>query len=331
MRNRQNITKIISIIAILLFALFLISCGGGGGGDDGATSEISYTGSTEPATISGNNATDLATESYTNGKLGSAMSNIAASQTESSEQNYPPPMLSVSNVLKESLYKADLTSRSSGTFAGAVYQKTDSVIGSCGGSASYTISVNDQTGEFSGNFNYNQYCGNGVIISGSVDFSGQVDVNTEEILTFTFSFNNLSSTQGSDSVTIKGDISFDATGSPVVLTMTIWIKDSRINRVYWVKDYRLELTEGVGYVDIDISGRFYHPDHGYVTLSTEEMLRLYDGDEYPSSGVLVVTGGGNTRARLEYISSTTYQVLADTDGDGLYDDYDSGVSNWADL
>ena len=168
-----------------------------------------------------------------------------------------------------------------------------------------------------------------------MDFSGQFDVDAGEFLTFEFSFNNLSTTLGSDSVTVKGNMSFDMTGSPIILTMTILIKDSSINRVYWVKDYRLAITEGVGYVDIEISGRFYHPDHGYVTLSTEQMLRLYDLDDYPSSGELLITGktgsdGAKTKARITFHSSSTYQVEADTNGDGSYD-FDTGVSNWSDL
>ena len=335
MKKSRNITTVVFIIAMFLFTLFLISCGGGGGSTgDGGTPTISYTGIKDEASIGDDNATDLTTESYTNGSLGSAMSDIAASQTENSEHVYTPRMLKVSNVLKDSLFKVDLTSRSTGTFAGAVSQVTDTIAGSCGGSASYTISVNDETGAFSSSFTYNNYCEGGVIISGSVDFSGQFDVATETFLTFEFSFNNLSTTLGGDSVTVKGNMSFNMTGSPIILTMTILIKDSSINRVYWVKDYRLAITEGVGYADIDISGRFYHPEHGYVTLSTEQVLRLYDLDDYPSSGILLITGktgaeGGKTKARITFHSSSTYQVEADTNGDGLYDDY--GVSNWADL
>ena len=332
MKNRQHFKSIITIFAILPFVLFLISCGGGGGGGNEGTLAISYTGIMDEAAIDSTNATALATESYTNGSLGSAMSDIAAGQTENSEQVYAPRMLKVSNVLKDSLFKVDLTSRSGGIFAGAVYQATDTIAGSCGGSASYTISVNDQTGAFSGSFIYSNYCDGGAVINGSVDFSGTVDVATEKILTFSFSFNNLSSTLGGDSVTVKGDMSFNMTGSP---TMAICVKDNSINLVYWIKDYQLEITEVGNCVEIDISGRFYHPDHGYVTLSTVQVLTICGLEEYPSSGILLITGktgseSGRTRARITFHSASTYQVEADTNGNGTYD-FDTGVSNWADL
>lgn len=335
-KNFRYIKTSISIIVILLFTLFLISCGGGGGGGDEGTLAISYTGIMDEAAIDETNATALATESYTNGILGNSMSGIAASQTEPDESIHHPRMLKVSNVLKASLFNVDLTSQSSGNFVSTVTTEADTLSGTCGGSASYTISVDDQTGDFSGSFNYNNYCEGGVIISGSVDFAGQYDVNAQQFLTFEFSFNNLSTTLGGDSVTIKGTISFDSSDYPIItLTMTILVKDSSINRVYWVKDYQLILTDEVGYVDIDISGRFYHPDHGYVTISTEQVLRLYELDDYPSSGILLITGktgseGGRTRARITFHSASTYQVEADTNGNGTYD-FDTGVSNWSDL
>jgi hypothetical protein len=96
------------------------------------------------------------------------------------------------------------------------------------------------------------------------------------------------------------------------------------------------MSEGTGYVEVEIiSGRYYDPDYGYVEVYTEGPLRIDDGDDWPSDGVLVVTGdtgiaGGSTMARLTALSSTTYQVEADTNGDGTYD-WDSGVLYWADL
>lgn len=41
-------------------------------------------------------------------------------------------------------------------------------------------------------------------------------------------------------------------------------------------------------------------------------------------------GGGSTMARLAAFSSSTCQVEADTNGDGIYD-WNSGVMNWSDL
>jgi hypothetical protein len=40
------------------------------------------------------------------------------------------------------------------------------------------------------------------------------------------------------------------------------------------------------------------PDFGYVTLSTPEAFVLHDGDEWPESGTLTVTGANDSNAKL---------------------------------
>jgi hypothetical protein len=113
---------------------------------------------------------------------------------------------------------------------------------------------------------------------------------------------------------------------PAVAAMDILIQDNITAEVYWVNDYTLRITQGAGYTEIEASGRFYHPGHGYVIVTTLEPLVVNDADWSPSSGMLMVEGtigpgGSYTAARLTALSSTTYLVEADTDGDGLFDDY----------
>lgn len=86
--------------------------------------------------------------------------------------------------------------------------------------------------------------------------------------------------------------------------------------------------EESGYVEFEVSGRYYDPDYGYVDFHTDTPFHIDDGDEWPSAGVLIVEGEGGTEAQLTALSSTTYIVDADTDGDGIYD-WDSGVLNWS--
>ena len=69
-----------------------------------------------------------------------------------------------------------------------------------------------------------------------------------------------------------------------------------------------------------------------MDISNPTPFRIYSSDEKPSQGVLVVDGktgiaGGSSKARLTVVSSTTYTVEADTDGDGAYD-WNSGIKSW---
>ena len=326
----KNLRYLCLVGVIVLGLMTIVGTGGGGGG--GGDTPITYTGLETQATITDGNAEDLLNGAYEGGSIGTEF-DINAIQSGESVHIGRPVALKVSRILEDSLRKVDFASGSGGTFIGGFYTVTGGEDGNCGGDFDFEISVDETTGDFNGSFNFNDYCEDGDTINGSVSFSGQVDTTTDELLIFTFSFNSLSFTSGSDSFTLNGNIAWDVTVSPITITMTMLLRDNSANKVYWVQSYTIELTEETGYVDIDVSGRFYHPDYGYVTISTPTPLRINDGDDYPFQGILVVEGntgtaGGPTRARLTVIDNSEYQVDADTDGDGAYDDWGPEVFNW---
>ena len=116
--------------------------------------------------------------------------------------------------------------------------------------------------------------------------------------------------------------------------MDMYLQDGNSNDVYWINNYNIEAIEYPSYVSMTISGIFYDPHYGYVTLSTPENLIVYDYDRVPTSGILLVEGdngvsGFPTKARLTCYSSSLFNVEADTDGDGIYD-WSSGVLSWDD-
>ena len=317
------------VIAVGLMTI-IATGGGGGGGGGGAAPPVTYSGLTDPAPIDENNAEDFTVGAYEGGRTGGAIGQLSVVQPVGNI-GYSR-VLKVSQVLEASLRQVDFMSRSGETFIGKIYTETDTIDGNCGGSASYTISVDDQTGDFSGSLSFSNYCEDGVTISGAVSFSGKVDLVTEELVRFSLSFSTLSGTSGSDSFTLNGSITTDLTVYPYVMTMSMLLRDNSTDKVYWVKDYTMIVTEGAGYMDVELSGTYYDPDYGYIAFITTVPFRISYGDESPSAGTLIVTGetgsaGGSTMARLTVLSSTTYQVEADTNGDGTYD-WDSGILYW---
>ncbi len=326
----KNSLRIMGVGLAVLLAVSLTACGGGGGGG-GSPAGASYTGLITQATIDENNAEDLVTGAYQGGHTGAVIGNVGAIQTGQSGNVGRPRMLKVSQVLEGALRQVDLMSRSSGSFVGTIYTESDTIYGDCGGSASYTVRVDDETGDFSGSATFINYCDDGVTISGGASFSGQVDIY-EELLNFSFSFNNLTGTLGSDSFTLDGDISVDVTGSSAIMIMTMLLRDNSTGEVCLVEDYNMTVTVGWDYVDVEVSGRYFDPDYGYVIITTPTPFRIYYDNYFPSDGVLVVIGdtgigGGSTNARLTVLSPTTYQVEADTNGDGTYD-WNSEILIW---
>ncbi len=336
-KGRLKVFHSICLVSIIVFGLVaIIGSGGGGGSGGGSSSGLTYTGSETLASISDGNAQVLATGAYTNGSTGYAMSTIASLQTSGNEQTGYPLLLKVSNILTDSLEQVDFRTATDGSGSRAT-ETVSGIVGDCGGTAAYSIEFNEGTGLFEGSFSFSNYCNQGTTITGAVTFSGTVDVNNDNaLLSFSFSFVALTVSSAGNSLTLDGTLSINTVGSPSTLTLDVFVRyNTDGNPVYWVRDYTLIVTEGSGFVDLQISGIFYNPVEGYVTVSTDTPISVNDGDDYPSSGVLIVTGnpgtaGGNTKAKLTFVSSTTYRVEADTDGDGTYD-YNSSDLFWADL
>lgn len=323
------------LVMAVLLAVSLTACGGGGGGGGGAPATMAYTGLSSQAAIDENNAQDLTTGAYQGGQIGDLFGGIGAIEAIESGPIGQPRAVKVALVLEDSLHKVDLTSRAGGPSVGAVASDSGVIDGNCGGNASFTIRVDDQTGAFSGSLTFNNYCEDGVSIAGAVNYAGTVNLNTDELTNFSFSFDNLTANSGSDAYTLDGDISFANADASDTLTMTMLLKDNNTAKVYKLENYTMTLTGSVSHVDFDGSGTYFDPDYGYVTISTDAPFRIYDSDVWPSEGILVATGntgiaGGSTMARLTALSSTTYQVDADTTGDGAYD-WNSGILNWSDL
>lgn len=331
-KNKNTLLKwlrYISLASVIAFGFItIIATGGGGGGEN--SPGISYTGLTTQATIDQDNADDLSIGAYSGGKVGAVSGGLGGIQFVGGSSNDRLRLFHISQVLEGSLCQVDPGSKINGSILGAIVTERGTIPGDCGGNVNYTINVDDRTGNFDGSLNFYGYCYLGVAITGNVRFSGRVNLATRLLLTYSYSFSNLNGNIDGDSITMSGDILFDATASPIALTIDALIKDNNSGDVCHVNDYEMTLTEGAGYIDIGVSGRFYEPNYGYVEVSTIALFRIYDGNDNPGQGVLVAAGENNTKARLTILSDTTLLIEADTNGDETYE-YNSGVLNWSDI
>ena len=325
--SNKNFSLILSIVCFL----GLISCGGGGGGGgDSVPSQptgLTYTGVTTPAVIDSNNAGELASDAFIGGETGSNLGLFASVTEQQTKIDREIQLFEIVQILGSPLYKIDFNSFRGDSLAVQTEQET--VNGECGGSASYTVTMDDVNGTFTGTMTFTDYCNEDTTISGTAGFSGLFNVNTSDFLNFALSLNMVSLISGNQSYVIDGDVSVDVSGSQSIASLDMFMKDNS-GEVFWVKDYTLYITEGLDYIDLAVSGRFYHPTYGYVDLSTDSHIIKYNIYEWPSSGVLQITGGGGTTARLIANDENYCEIVADTNGDGI-DDYFSGQMSWNDL
>jgi hypothetical protein len=284
-----------------------------------------FTGSTFPAVIDSTNAKDLS-----GGALAGGMTRLEAESAGYDEDLRATQTgafwpLRLPMVLKDSLKKAEITGPAAALYKPAVETRSGTMAGSCGGNLSYLIDIIAESRLFSGSFRFENYCDYGIAISGETDFDGTYGIDSGDIRTAHFSFADLADGE----VTLDGDMTLDFLYPPTTVTFSAYSKDIESGQVYWIKDYAMNLNEFAGYIEIDIFGAFYHPDHGYVNLTTTGPFIVHHEDDWPTSGLLEIEGQKNTQAELTALNQLTYSVAADTDGNGVFD-WDSRILNWMD-
>ena len=81
--------------------------------------------------------------------------------------------------------------------------------GEDGGYVTLSMTGNENTGDFSASCEFKDFCEDGITMTGSLSMSGRIDLETEEPLYFTLSFNPLTLNDGMESFTISGNIHYN--------------------------------------------------------------------------------------------------------------------------
>lgn len=183
----------------VLMLLVVVSCISGCGGDSQSNETRKgpppppppppppYTGITDQAAITANNAQPLTT-----GALNVTDTTIAVQATISAAVQAAISPIVVSLPISNTT-------------------KSGSIVGDCGGEVSYTLTINGQTGSFSGNFSFESYCKGGVTLNGPCPVDGLYALLKDEFETLNMTLTNLAS----GDYTQTGDISIDYRDSPV--------------------------------------------------------------------------------------------------------------------
>jgi len=295
---------------------------------DNNDTSTDFAGRTSQAVIDSTNATDLSGGAFAGGISRIEPARAGFNQDSMTTQIGPFRPLRLPLVLQDSLQQVELASKVVSMFKPAVETRSGTLTGDCGGRLSYSIDFIAKSGNFNGSFSFDNYCDHGITISGETDtdIDGTYEVDSGDLSTAHFSFADLAD----GSFTLEGEISIDFLHPPITATFSARSTDIASGQAYWIKDYSMNITEFAGYVEIEIFGRFYHPDHGFVNLTTTEPFIVHHEDDWPTSGLFVIQGGKNTKAELSALDQLTCSVVADTDGDGVFD-WDSGILNWTDM
>ena len=297
-------------------SIFLItSCGGGGGGDDGPTIPASYDGLTTQAAITTANAEELVLGAWDGGLPADNAGDVISLATKSSVPDSSSPL--VTDILKNTVL--DLYSETQNNIH-PLATASDTMAGDCGGTASFFLTVNEDNGSFTGKLTFTDYCSDGVVINGITPFSGRASTSDGEIVYLKMIFDDLNAIDGTTSQTLTdGSISFSLNSTRTIETETInyVLVDDSLAKACWINNYVLVFNLDTG--SSTLTGRFYHPDYGYINISTLTPMTT-SGTTLPTSGVLLFTGQ-TSQAKLTFNSDETTLLEVDDNNDGVFEEY----------
>ncbi|WP_236892245.1 hypothetical protein [Desulfoluna limicola] len=200
--------------------------------------------------------------------------------------------------------------------------------------------------------------------------------NNAQTTTGTLTIDKLAVKTGVIDTAAKGTITFEiayqapaeareiAETPTLNLAMDLLLKNNTQDKTYWLNNYKISTPLSFGDkadspsydVSIAVEGRYYHPDHGYVDITTgitpfimndgAIMEGFYRNNKplllqalFPIQGQLTVQGAEGTQALLEalgeedtasgYVLPSGYTIHLDADGNGSFDA--SGTYDWPNL
>ena len=309
--------RTLSVFTVLLLA-GLSACGGGGGG--GESSALPYTGLATPAVITTSNADDIARQAFQGGDLGANATLAPAHSDMASPMAARPTALTLVQILTKASTAVLLPSPAGkGPSPRAVVTVSDVIDDGWGGGgqASFTLSVDNVTGVFTGTFVFANFHGDGGgVINGTVSVSGVVYSDYIEI---GFNFRSVSVVDGTNDVTATGAVYLTSGTGGGQATLNLCFTDNGTGKGIWLSNYTVAVTDLGGTTDVRTFGRIYLHDYGYVDVSTEAPFLYPALSTQPTSGIITLTGNNNCRARLTVVDAATYTVELDADGNGSYE------------
>ena len=157
-----------------------------------------------------------------------------------------------------------------------------------------------------------------ITLSGSISFSGRIDVNNLEFLQISMTFTSLTGDDGVESITISGTLNIDFSDSTLSMLMNFVARDNTTGDVVMLEDYSVVAVDQVAEASISISGKFYEPTHGFGVITTTVPLQILYSENFPYAGQFTLAGD-NSSLRVTAINSLQYTLEVDEDGDGSYD------------
>lgn len=316
-------------------------CGGGGGGGGsvaGSTSPPAYTGNPNAAVVTATNASRLTANVIGSSDTAEIIGGVST-ESGNATQDWGSGMMHLAQRLnrnlRDAVARAGQARSTQQVVAGVLpVEQTDPCDS---GSVRMSGTLNDNgTGTLAVSFN-------NCLIDG-VTTNGAATLRVDAAMV-TFSIVPTDSTLSFSMLTLRGSgLSIDAAGSlrlvlstapfgTETLTVNLVARDNNMGETGKTENLVIVATTMPPFT-ASISGKVFHPVHGYVNITTPASLVFGTLNQvFPDSGQLLLTsasgGAGNGSIRVTAIDSTLVQLELDTDGDATVDS--TARLKWTDL
>ena len=306
---------------LILCFVTLSGCGDSGSGGD-SLSGLTYSGVETAAVITTENAQQLGADALSVGSNSTPMGSIGLQHATDERQPAPPVLQTLVIALDDAALQMTPEIVPSYAINAASQRHSGTIYGDCAdgpdGSAEYQIEADQGDGTFSGSLVFDNYCVDDAVIDGSANYSGRIDTQADEVLSFRLSFDMLTSQSDLRAFTFDGEIVIDMTTADLSTTINMLVRNDQTGRTFKVTDYQMSVTDYGSYTAVEIDGTFYDSQHGFVNLITTDPL-LYETDAaYPHAGQMVLEGANGSSAQLT-ASETACHLQVDLDGDSVYE------------
>lgn len=286
--------------------LILILTGCGGEGDDGGgQTAITYTGKTTQVKLTPENSGKIMSQ-VQNFDLGlDDVPLLEKSSVSTLESRQYLQLYDVVQKIQASIFDQSRSNKP--------VPVNETGVGNCGGQITIKGSVDDDIIEFDLTIQFKEFCEDATTISGTINLQGK-----QNELTMTLT--GLTVTDVLDSITMQGSIVIDAlSSSRSTMAMNLVVRNNASGKTFKFENYRLDITEGRSSETFTLSGRFFSSDEGFIDLRTPTPFFILSSSEFPSSGVLEISGLDGTQARLTALSTLEFQLEVDADGNGVFE------------
>jgi hypothetical protein len=332
----MNISRCFSGTAAALLLVALAACGGGGGGGgDGpgggsASTPLQYSGNSSAAIVTTTNAGTLTANALGGSEVAGTTSSIAGASAAGEGQG----QIDIGRRLVRSVRAAAGTPRRTDVRLTAI--PVDETEACQSGGTVRTFGDVSPSGTGTVNVTYSNCTVDGESLTGSATM--RIDSYALALLIpldFTISFARLAM-RGTSNVDISGSIRVQVDLGPQSETITENVialsnttgRMTKSENLVFIDAYN-NMVSPSSYSE-SITGRVYDSVQGFVDIITVNALVFPTMSQpFPSSGELVLTGAANARIRATANSATLLVLALDLDNNGAFET--QARLNWADL